>query len=222
MDGSTPTKLGAENCDALSPDTMYAVCGYSRQPGPLVLLPTRSGTVKELADDHLFHSYTAGWLPDSKSIVFSGFEKGHLSRVYVTGLDGQAPRPLTPEGVVGPAVLSADGKQLAAPTASGELVVYPLDGSRPHTIPGTGKGEPIVGWGRDGKSVIIQENRGVPANLIRVDTATGKRQLWRTITPEETSGVFFVGPVVIGIDEKSYVYGISRRLTDLYEVEGLN
>jgi len=220
MDGSTPTKLGEGNCDGLSPDNLLVVCGYTEQPGPLVLLPTRSGTVKKLSDDHLYHSFALGWLPDGKALLFVGFENGHLRRVYLEAFEDHPPRAITPEGVHSSRI-SPDGKLVAASMASGKLIIYPLNEGEPHEVPGTNGKEPIAGWGRDGKSVFILENRGVPATVYRVDIETGKRELWKTITPEETSGAYFTSPVQIGIDEKSYVYGINRRLSDLYVVEGL-
>lgn len=39
--------------------------------------------------------------------------------------------------------------------------------------------------------------------------------------PTEVSGIDFGVPVLIGADEKSYVYGWNGRLTGLYVVEGL-
>jgi serine/threonine protein kinase len=59
------------------------------------------------------------------------------------------------------------------------------------------------------------------ASVLRLDLETGKRQLWKTITPAETSGADYVLPLLITTDEKSYVYGLNRRPTNLYVVEGL-
>ena len=220
MEGSTPTKLSEGACGALSPDNLFAVCGYTVQPGPVTLVPTRAGTSKALPDDHLFHVAIAGWLPDGKGIVFSGFEKGHLSRAYLQLLDGQAPRAITPEGA-GALLLSPDGKQLAVAMASGKLYVYPVDGGEARATPNTTGREIINGWGKDGKSVFILENRTVPARVLRLNLQTGKRELWKTIAPTEASGVDFISPVVIGADEESYAYGLNRRLANLYVVEGL-
>ena len=58
----------------------------------------------------------------------------------------------------------------------------------------------------------------VPANVYRVDI--GSDNCGRQLHPR-SSGVFLIAPVIIGVDEKSYGYGLSRRLTDLYVVEGL-
>jgi hypothetical protein len=104
---------------------------------------------------------------------------------------------------------------------SGKLLVYALSGGEPHAIPDTNGQETVVGWGRDGKSLFIIESRAVPANVLRVDIETGKRKLWKTITPVESSGVDSIAPIRIGMDEKSYFYGLNRRLANLYVVGGL-
>jgi WD40 repeat protein len=219
-DGSAPTKLSEGACNSLSPDNTIALCGLTAQPGPLVLVPTRAGTAKTLPDDHLFHSSTVGWLPDGRAVTYTASEPGHTQRVYLDGLDGRPPRAVTPEGVRS-ALLSPDGKKVAAAMASGKLFVYPLRGGEPHTIPDTNGQEGVVGWGRDGKSLFVLESRALPASVLRVDIETGRRQLWKTIAPAEASGADYIFPLLIGVDEKSYVYGLNRRLTNLYVVEGL-
>ena len=219
-DGSAPTKLFEGACNSLSPDNQYAVCGYTVQPGRLTLVPTGAGTAKTLADDHLFHVSTVGWQPDGQALALAAFEPGHTQRVYVETLDGQAPRAVTPEGVQS-ALLSPDGKRVAAAMASGKLFVYSVSGGEPQVVPNSNGQEGVVGWGRDGKSLFVLESRALPASVLRVDIETGKRQLWKTITPAEPSGADYIIPLLITVDEKSYAYGFNRRLTNLYVVEGL-
>jgi hypothetical protein len=219
-DGSTPTKLSEGACDSLSPDNATALCALTAQPGPLVLVPTGTGTAKTMTDDHLYHSFSIGWFPDGHAVTFVGFEPGHAQRVYLDRLDGQPPRALTPEGIRS-ALLSPDGKRVAAAMASGKLVVYPVSGGEPRAVPDSTGEERVVGWGRDGKSLFVLESGAVPANVLRMDTETGKRKLWKTITPAEPAGVDSIAVVRIGMDEKSYFYGLNRRLANLYVVEGL-
>jgi hypothetical protein len=98
---------------------------------------------------------------------------------------------------------------------SGKLLVYALSGGEPHAIPDTNGQEGVAGWGRDGKSLFVLESRALPASVLRVDIETGRRQLWKTIAPAEASGADYIFPLLIGVDEKSYVYGLNRRLTNL-------
>jgi serine/threonine protein kinase/WD40 repeat protein len=219
-DGSAPTKLFEGACNSLSPDNKVAVCGFTVQPGPLTLVPTGAGKAKTLADDHLFHVLNVGWFPDGQALTYAAFEPGHTQRVYLDTLDGQTPRAVTPEGVCS-ALLSPDGKKVAAAMTSGKLFVYPVGGGEPQIVPNSNGQEWVVGWGRDGKSLFVLESRALPASVLRLDLETGKRQLWKTITPAETSGADYILPLLITTDEKSYVYGLNRRLTNLYVVEGL-
>jgi hypothetical protein len=45
--------------------------------------------------------------------------------------------------------------------------------------------------------------------------------LFKEIEPPDRAGVLALGPVHITPDGKTYVYGFTRRLSDLHVVEGL-
>ncbi len=49
---------------------------------------------------------------------------------------------------------------------------------------------------------------------------TGRRELWKTITPQDPAGIW-TAELMISPDGKSYTYYCSRQLADLYLVEGL-
>jgi hypothetical protein len=79
----------------------------------------------------------------------------------------------------------------------------------------------VTGWTADGTSVFLLERGQIPANVIRMDMATGKRTLWKTMEPADAAGIDTIGRVLISADGKSYVYGYNRTLSDLYLVLGL-
>jgi hypothetical protein len=55
-----------------------------------------------------------------------------------------------------------------------------------------------------------------------VELATGVRVLWKTLTPSDPVGVEDLREtVVITPDGQSYCYSYSRRLGDLFVVDGL-
>ena len=56
--------------------------------------------------------------------------------------------------------------------------------------------------------------------LVSIDLSTGKRRLFKEIEPPDRAGVLGLGPVQITPDGK--VFGFTRRLSDLYVVEGLH
>jgi Tol biopolymer transport system component len=71
-------------------------------PPQIVLLPIGAGEAKTLERFGIEqYGYGASWLPNGKSIVFIGKEKGHALRTYVQDLAGGPPRPITPEGITG-------------------------------------------------------------------------------------------------------------------------
>jgi hypothetical protein len=57
--------------------------------------------------------------------------------------------------------------------------------------------------------------------IFRVDLETGRWELWKEIAPAETAGASVGGIVFMTPDGKSYAYGVSRDLSQLYLVEGL-
>jgi hypothetical protein len=61
----------------------------------------------------------------------------------------------------------------------------------------------------------------VPARIHRIDLASGRRELWRTIAPADAAGVFSITSFVLTPDGRSYAYSFSRVLSDLYVVDGV-
>jgi WD40 repeat protein len=218
IEGSPPVRLGEGLCFAVSPDGNWAVCSASSGAGALVLTPTGMGASKTLPDDHLVHSLI-DWFPDGKRLMLVGNEAGHGTRVYVLDLDASAPRAITPEGVY-LAALSHDGTQIAVMSETGGLAIYPLSGP-PRSVTGGTKADTLSGWGKDGRSIFVSQPKKLPTAIFRLDLATGKRELWKSLSPPDPAGVRTIFPLFISADERTLVYNPERRLTDLYVVQGL-
>jgi hypothetical protein len=57
----------------------------------------------------------------------------------------------------------------------------------------------------------------LPAEVYRIDSRTGARQLWRTLMPADPSGVIGIPTIVIAADGQSYAYSYQRvTSSDLY------
>lgn len=67
----------------------------------------------------------------------------------------------------------------------------------------------FVGWG------------GMPYRVDRLELATGRVVPWKTLRPEDATGVTFMTDVRLTPDGEAYVYTYERDLHDLYLVEGL-
>ncbi len=220
-DGSPAVRLGDGRALSLSPDQKWVVSSGLSSPAQLILLPARAGEPKPLTHDAFDH-FQARWFPDGKRIVFSGNEPGHGVRLYVEDLAGKKPQAITPEGVDTPVLWpSPDGNWIAAIGPDRRGYLYPLAGGQPRPIPGFAVGDFPIGWSADGRSVYIFRHGEMPAQVYRLELATGQKKLWKQLMPSDPAGVNIVFPILVTPDAKSYVYGYRRILSDLYMVEGL-
>jgi Tol biopolymer transport system component len=217
-DGSPAIRLGEGSGLSLSPDGKWALSRLNVVPSPMVLYPTGVGDARQLKDDGLNHTF-ATFLPDGKQFMFTGTEPGHGARLYVESLDDAKPRAFSMEGVTA-AVLSPDGKSVAARGPDQKVYLFPVGGGDPKPIAGLEPDEFVTAWSADGRSLFVMA-RHVPAQVYRVDVATGKRTFWRAFEPSDAAGIDNITTVLISADEKAYVYGYIRTLSDLYLVQGL-
>jgi eukaryotic-like serine/threonine-protein kinase len=218
-DGSDAIRLGDGNAWALSrPDAKWALATPTSSPAQIMLLPTGPGEPRQVTHDGLEH-LQAGWFPDGKHIVFIGREPGRNLRTYLQDLEGGEPRPVTPDGVVGLTV-SPDGKLLLARGEDRKLLLYPLGGGTPVPLAGAKEEDIPIAWGSDNQVYLTRLN-AVPAPVVKLDPATGRRTLWREFAPPDRSGVRGVGGICVTPDGKYYIYGVTHVLADLYVVDGL-
>jgi len=219
-DGSPAIRLSEGTGVALSPDGKWAVVRPNTPPAPLMLLPTGVGESKPLIQDSINHLWTR-WLPDGKTLVFSGNEPGHGFRLYVESVDEKQPRPISPEGVSAFVVLSPKGDSVASTGPDGHIYLYPIASGDPVTVKGTEPGEVPTGWSADGKSIYVYRFGEIPAKVYEVDLSTGQRKLWKQLVPSDSAGIDTIRGLELSADSKSYVYGYIRTLSDLYMVEGV-
>jgi eukaryotic-like serine/threonine-protein kinase len=222
LDGSPAVRLGDGDGLAFSPDGKWVVSGDPHKlPEQLVLLPTGAGEPRQLTHDSLNHR-GAGWFPDGKRILFEGNEAGHSPRLYVQDLAGGDPHAITPEGFATTIhAVSPDGNQIfARDLSTRKWVLIPVGGGKNQPVAGTEDNDTLIQWTADGKSLYVAQF-GNPAKVFLLNLATGKRQLWKELTPADPSGVEGIGPIQITPDGKSYIYSVYRNLAGLYLVQGL-
>jgi serine/threonine protein kinase/Tol biopolymer transport system component len=153
-DGSDVVRLGEGNALALSPDGNWALSTMATPNAPFRLLPTGTGEPRSILPPGISPEQGAAWLPDSRRIVFAGREAGHGVRLYLLGLDGGAPRPITPEGIRAALpgfAVSPDGTLVAAIENDGTGALFPVDGGSPRPLPGIAPGEFPVRFSPDGR-----------------------------------------------------------------------
>jgi eukaryotic-like serine/threonine-protein kinase len=218
-DGSPAIRLGEGTGLSLSPDGQWALSRLNVVPSSLVLYPTGVGEMKQLKNDGLNHM-TAAFLPDGKRFVFTGTEPGHGAKLYLESLDDATPHAISMEGVRSN-VLSPDGKFVAARGPDDKVYLFPVDGGDPKLVAGVEAGEFPTSWSSDGHSIFVISRGQIPAQVFRVDIGTGQRTFWRSFEPADSSGIDTIRGVLVSADNKAYVYGYSRTLSDLYLVQGL-
>ncbi len=220
-DGSPAVRLGEGNGQAVSPDGKLAISIPLKPPLRMTLLPTGPGQSRRLEGDIEVHF--ARWLPDGKRILFEGHEAGRGARLFLQDLAKGGPRAVTPEGVrlFDGREISNDGRFVAALGPDQKASVYPLEGGDPRPIPDWADTDEMCGWTEDGKSVFVYAQGHLPAKVLRLDLATGKREPWRDILPVDPAGVVTIAPLLFTPDGHSYVYSYPRILSQLYVSEGL-
>ena len=217
-DGASPVRIGDGHGYDFSPDMKWVLSSLTLQsPRQLFLIPLGPGETKQITHDSIDRS-NARFLPDGKSVVFSGTEPGHKSRIYVQAIDSGTARPISPEGVSG-FVPTADGKFVFG--SSDSVALYPVDGQGdPRPVPGIHPDETIFSVSPDGRSALVGVLGSYSMDVMRVDLASGRRELFKKIGPPDPAGAVLVDAAFTP-DGKHYAYSCFNALSQLYLVEGL-
>lgn len=220
LDNDAPLRVGKGRPTGLSRDGQWVLTIPVWEPDHLSLLPTGAGEARRLSDPGIVEYEWAGLLPDGEGIVFTGRTAGRPTRVYRRDREGGAPHPLTPEGVgVWWNTLSPDGSVLVA--ACGERqCLYPVRGGAPRPVAGTTATTDVLGWADPG-TLLVREGDTFPARVLRLDLTTGRAVPMLEIHPPDPSGVMRINGIAVATGTGAYAYSLSRKLSDLYLVEGL-
>ena len=222
-DGSPAVKLGEGLALALSPDGKWVVARQPEAKTTLLFTPTGPGS-PTVIEEPAFESINAvAVFPDDKRLLIEGAERGGGKRLFVQDLPAGKPRAISKTSPgTGLSPISPDGQWVAVYGEWGEdFSLVPVSGGEPRTIPQT-KDLDLVRWAPDGKSLFAVVTGSIPARVVRVDAATGRREPWKDLAPAELSGIIDIAPWLFSSDGKSYAYGYGRAAaSDLYLVEGL-
>jgi len=218
-DGSPPAKIGEGLAGAISPDGKWVITNPAKG-GPLSLVPTGAGESRTLTHDAVDYG-AVRFLPDGKHLLASGIENGHGRRDYLIDLSTGDSKPMTPEGVSG-VQLAADGRSTAVLGPDGKWGIWPLEGGGIHPIPGLDSKYYVAGWFPDGISIYVASSRSEKAvKVYRVNSQTGKMELWKTFGAEAGAGVTETGAPHFSSDGTAYAYVYVRTLSEAYVVTGL-
>ena len=222
-DGSPPKKLGEGFGSELSPDGKWVAVVRPGTPGEIVLVPTGAGEERRLPRGGIeeYENKAFRWSGDGQRLLFLASEKGLDWKWYIQDIASGGPRPLAPGGMdVDSASISHDGLFALVRQKDG-VWIYPVEGGERRPVAGIQKTDFIWrNFSDDDRFVYVWNTTVLPFQVFRVEIATGRREPWKTIMPQDPAGIF-VGDLMISPDFKSYAYNCSRNLSDLYLVEGL-
>ena len=220
-DGSDATKLSSITGypDDLSPDGTTVLATTLASDG-VFLAPIGPGQVQPVPVEGLDRFRGCLFFPDGRRLLVNGQEPGRRMRSYVVDLPGGRPRAITAEDTWG-LLISPDGARVATVSVGGPVSLVPTDGGAPRPVAGTEPGERPVSWSADGRSLWVFRRGELPARVFAVDVESGRRALWKTLTPTDAAGVYSIDQVQVTPDGRSYFYSYSRTLSELYEARGL-
>jgi eukaryotic-like serine/threonine-protein kinase len=221
MDGAPAVRLGDGVPLALSPDKRWVVSTPAAGT-ELNLVPTSVGQPRVLPRGPVTSFFPAArWLPDGRSILFSGTEPGRQSRVYLQSIESGEPRAITPESVFGRIAVMPDGKAFVTRGTDRRLAMVTLDGKDVRPLARAEPGDLPIVCSADGRWLYVQAGSDVPAEIARIDLQSGRREAVRTLRPPDPSGVSSILRIVMTPDGGSYAYTYIRAVSALYLVEGL-
>ena len=218
-DGSPVVRLGEGQAQDLTRDGKWALGVVPSTPPQLVIYPTGAGETRLLPRGAIAEYDSVRFFPDGKRVLPCGHEVGHAVRCYVQTISGGEPRPVTPEGT-SDGLVSPDGKVVLVKQGVEGWRLFSVDGGTARTVPGATPQDEIVGWSASGASLLVFAASAVPAQIERLDLATGARRPLRTVGPQDLAGVLGIGPISVTENEQGYAYGTNMMISHLFLAEG--
>ena len=223
MDGSPAQRLSEGMAMALSPDKQRVLAVFAAEggkPSRLVLLPTGPGEPKDLPIEKLEPSWGA-FTPDGKRVVFYASGPDQEDRLYVQEIAGGNPSLIGSDGAYlmdYTSPVSPDGRSVIA-YQKGLPSVYPIDGGgEGRAVPGVARGDRVVQWSADSRSVYVFSPRERPLKVFLLDLETGQKRLWKELPLDESEGRI---QMRVTTDGRFYVYGTTAVRSELYLVDAL-
>src|SRR6266851_4163312 len=217
IEGSPPVKLGDGFAGTYSPDGKWVTSIIPSQSMHFLLLPTGAGEPKDVPVSGLDQLNAVDFMPDGK-VILIGSERGHGVRCYIRSVNEGPLKPLGGEGT-DLCRGSPDSRYAVARAGVGGLSVYPLDGGKAYSLPGTESMSPIRWTGNH--SVLAYRPGELPSRLFQVDVATGKQRLVKALAPGDRAGVSQLQAVAASPDGRTFAYSYQQVLYELFVVERL-
>src|SRR5271169_4207553 len=226
-DGSAAVPIGEGYAAALSRDKKWALAIKLIEPNHEIwLLPIGPGEPRRVNPPTLIvANILPQFLSDGKRIVYSASEPGHLPRVWLQDVNGDPPKPISPEGMLNREVSRDDKCVLVGvrDVVSGKVhtaLLSIVDG-KVMEINGLKPGEMALGWTTDGQLYVASADAtGAGVTVEKLNPHTGARTPWRVLATAPIGGVV-PDPPIITPDGATYGFDYRVRLSDLYTIAGV-
>jgi hypothetical protein len=216
----------------VSQDGNWVVTCETKPTLTIVLIPTGPGAARRVpVPDFEGSDLRVDLLPGGNRAIAWGRRRGQPFAHYSVDLQTGALKQLSGEKTSPYAfqdLLSPDGSWMAyvnsaaAPKeARNQIDVMRTDGTEARQALDLGPGEAVSGWGGDSASLLVYDRNKVPVEVQRVELATGKRTPVMTIRPADPIGISGLQGVLVRPDRGAYTYNITRKLSQLFLIEGV-
>lgn len=221
-DGAPAVRIGEGRArgNPISPDGEWLAIAVGSPPH-LEVVPIGVGEPRIVRSD-LIELSAWQFHPDMKRLIVLGNYAGTSKQLFDVEIDGDSKaQPLT-DGIAfsGAFTLSHDGTTIAAGTDH-HVMLIPVEKGEPVPLPGSKQGDVPLEWTDDNKALFVSERGQATLKVCRIEVATGDRQDWLPIRPDDPAGILDIMPVHITPDGRNYAFGYRRLLSDLYIVTGL-
>lgn len=233
LSGGPAQSLGlGQRQSTISADGKWVVTCTLEPAFSVVVIPTGVGMTRRFPiPDFAGNDLRVDLLPDGKTAIVWGRRHREAVAFYVLDLDSGNLRKITPPGTSPFAyqtLLSEDGGWLAYVHAKGQakngelpIEISRTDGTGTRAVFSLPRGEAISGWGPDSSSLMVWDRNRLPAEVDRVDLATGRRTRVLTVLPADPVGIPGIQALQVTPDARAYTYNVTRKLSELFLVEGL-
>ncbi len=220
-DGSPAVRIGGGGFGTdLSADGKWALIMLPGDgTGRLQIVPVGPGQARVLHWDN-FQLRWALWFADGQHILLNASQGGQPEGIYVADINGSTPKQLMP-ATIDWSTVSSDGRFLST-TQNGAWVALSIADGKAKPIPGMQPGEFPVAWVEDSRHVFTQSITPTGITIYKVDAESGRRELWRVVTPKDQVGLRpMVTPTGITPDGRWMAFTYRTQLGQLYRSDTL-
>lgn len=223
IDGSGTRYLGEGVPLVLSPDERDVILRIPAERTHLTVLDVETGTTRRLPNDPdrpLIHSEYVSYFPDGRRIAFEATEPDRGSRIYFQDLPDGRPVCFTPDDVgvhmCSNHAVSPDGEWILLKNGDARLCLYRTRDGQARVIDDMHTDLFPNGWVAGGQGVFLRRWGSIPLVIYQYHLGDGRLDEWLRLQPDHHAGVTLISNAKLTPDGRSYAYGVTKQVSDLY------